>query len=79
MLIGIDRDRHALDAAAARLAPFGDRVRLFRARYDELPEHLLSRFGGLVDRITLTVPEDPANDAGAAAAIAAIRKRAAMV
>ena len=47
-------------------------------RYDELPEHLLSRFGGLVDRITLTVPEDPANDAGAAAAIAAIRKRAAM-
>lgn len=44
-------------------------------RYDELPEHLLSRFGGLVNRITLTVPEDPANDAGAAAAIAAIRKR----
>ena len=39
-LIGIDRDRHALDAAAARLAPFGDRVRLFRARYDELPEVL---------------------------------------
>ena len=39
-LIGIDRDRHALDAAAARLAPFGDRVSLFQARYDELPEVL---------------------------------------
>lgn len=39
-LIGIDRDRHALDAAAARLAPFGDRVALFQARYDELPEVL---------------------------------------
>lgn len=39
-LIGIDRDRHALDAAAARLEPFGDRVALFQARYDELPEVL---------------------------------------
>lgn len=44
-------------------------------RYDQLPERLVSRFGGLVDRITLTVPEDPANDEGAAAAIAAIRQR----
>ncbi len=39
-LIGIDRDRHALDAAASRLGPFGDRVALFQARYDELPEVL---------------------------------------
>ena len=39
-LIGIDRDRHALDAAAARLEPFGDRVALFQARYDELPDVL---------------------------------------
>ena len=46
-------------------------------RYDELPERIVSRFGGLVDRITLTVPNDPANDAGIAAAITAIRKRAA--
>lgn len=43
-------------------------------RYDQLPERLVSRFGGLVDRITLTVPNDPANDAGTAAAIEAIRK-----
>lgn len=39
-LIGIDRDRHALDAAARRLEPFGDRVALFQARYDELTEVL---------------------------------------
>ena len=39
-LIGIDRDRHALDAAAARLRPFGARVALFQARYDELAEVL---------------------------------------
>ena len=39
-LIGIDRDGHALDRAAGRLAPFGDRVALFQARYDELPEVL---------------------------------------
>ena len=48
---------------------------LVSGRYDELPERLVSRFSGLVDRITLTVPEDPANDEGVAAAIAAIRKR----
>ncbi|MFT4218535.1 MAG: 16S rRNA (cytosine(1402)-N(4))-methyltransferase RsmH [Micropruina sp.] len=39
-LIGIDRDRHALDLAGERLAGFGDRVALFQARYDELPEVL---------------------------------------
>ena len=50
---------------------------LVSGRYDELPERLVSRFAGLVDRITLTVPNDPANDAGIAAAITAIRKRAA--
>jgi len=46
---------------------------LVSGRYDQLPERLVSRFGGLVDRITLTVPNDPANDAAAAAAIRAIR------
>lgn len=46
---------------------------LVSGRYDELPERLVSRFGGLVDRITLTVPENPAHDAAAAAAIKAIR------
>lgn len=46
---------------------------LVSGRYDELPERLGSRFGGLVDRITLTVPTDPANDAAAAEAIRQIR------
>ncbi|MHB1373187.1 MAG: TIGR03617 family F420-dependent LLM class oxidoreductase [Thauera sp.] len=46
---------------------------LVSGRYDQLPERLGSRFGGLVDRITLTVPSDPANDAATAEAIKAIR------
>ena len=39
-LIGIDRDPAALDVAGERLARFGDRVRLYRAVYHELPEVL---------------------------------------
>lgn len=59
-------------------AAFNDEVLdtfLVCGRYDELPERLVSRFAGLVDRITLTVPSDPANDAAAAEAIRAIRSR----
>ena len=37
-LIGLDRDPDALRIAGDRLAPFGDRVRLVRARYDEIAE-----------------------------------------
>jgi 16S rRNA (cytosine1402-N4)-methyltransferase len=39
-LIGIDRDPQALKLAGERLAPFGDRVRLYHATYHELPEVL---------------------------------------
>jgi 16S rRNA (cytosine1402-N4)-methyltransferase len=39
-LIGLDRDPQALDRSAQRLARFGDRVRLTKAVYDELPEVL---------------------------------------
>ena len=39
-LVGIDRDREALALAGARLAPFGDRVRLVHAVYDQLAEVL---------------------------------------
>ncbi len=35
-LVGLDRDDDALVAAGAALAPFGDRVALRRARFDEL-------------------------------------------
>ncbi|MFI7589421.1 16S rRNA (cytosine(1402)-N(4))-methyltransferase RsmH [Spongisporangium articulatum] len=40
VLVGIDRDPQALELAGARLASFGDRVRLVHAVYDELPRVL---------------------------------------
>ncbi|HET9873850.1 MAG TPA: 16S rRNA (cytosine(1402)-N(4))-methyltransferase RsmH [Propionibacteriaceae bacterium] len=43
-LIGLDRDADALALAGERLRPFGNRVRLVHAVYDELPE-VLSRLG----------------------------------
>ena len=39
-LVGLDRDPAALELSGARLAPFGERVRLVHAVYDELPEVL---------------------------------------
>ncbi len=41
VLVGIDRDPHAIDIARERLAEFGDRVQLYQATYDELPEVLV--------------------------------------
>jgi len=43
-LIGLDRDPAALELSAARLAPFGERVTLVHAVYDELPA-VLERLG----------------------------------
>jgi 16S rRNA (cytosine1402-N4)-methyltransferase len=43
-LIGLDRDPRALAVATDRLAPFGDRVTLVEAVYDELPQ-VLARLG----------------------------------
>jgi 16S rRNA (cytosine1402-N4)-methyltransferase len=40
VLVGLDRDPEALAIAGERLAPFGDRVHLVKAVYDELPEAL---------------------------------------
>ena len=48
---------------------------LITGHYDELPDALNDRFGGLVDRIVLTAPADPAHDAAAAVAITKIRDR----
>jgi 16S rRNA (cytosine1402-N4)-methyltransferase len=39
-LLGLDRDEAALVASGARLAPYGARVRLRRARFDELASEL---------------------------------------
>jgi 16S rRNA (cytosine1402-N4)-methyltransferase len=39
-LVGIDRDAQALRLAQARLEPFGERVRLFHAVFDELDDVL---------------------------------------
>ncbi len=39
-LIGIDRDADALAESRIRLAPYGDRVRLVQAVYDEIPDVL---------------------------------------
>ncbi|MFG2086119.1 MULTISPECIES: 16S rRNA (cytosine(1402)-N(4))-methyltransferase RsmH [unclassified Spirillospora] len=43
-LIGLDRDTTALERSARRLAPFGDRVTLEHAVYDEIPV-VLRRLG----------------------------------
>ena len=39
-LIGIDRDDAAIEAATKKLAPYGDRVRIVRGNYSEMPEIL---------------------------------------
>ena len=43
-LVGLDRDPSALELSAARLAPFGERVTLVHAVYDEVAE-VLDRLG----------------------------------
>jgi 16S rRNA (cytosine1402-N4)-methyltransferase len=49
VLIGVDRDEEALRLAGERLTPFGARVRLVHAVYDQIPE-ALARHG--FDRAT---------------------------
>jgi 16S rRNA (cytosine1402-N4)-methyltransferase len=44
VLVGLDRDRAALDQAAVRLAPFAGRTTLVHAVYDQLP-HVLAELG----------------------------------
>lgn len=65
-LLGLDRDPQALEMAARRLAPFGDRVRLEHAVFDRLDEVLaglgIDRVAGIladlgVSSLQLDVPE----------------------
>ena len=39
-LVGLDRDPRALEVSSERLRPFGDRVRLVHAVYDQMPQVL---------------------------------------
>jgi 16S rRNA (cytosine1402-N4)-methyltransferase len=50
-VVGIDRDPRAIEAASARLAPFGDRVHLHRCRYDQLEEALDAEGIAAVDAV----------------------------
>ena len=52
-LLGIDRDPEALQMAAKRLEPFGDRVRLVQARFDEMADQARTHFPGLAPRAIL--------------------------
>jgi 16S rRNA (cytosine1402-N4)-methyltransferase len=45
LLIGIDADLAAIEAAGELLAPYADRVTLVHARYDQIPD-IVAAFGG---------------------------------
>ncbi len=59
-LIGIDRDPQALAAATRRLAPFGNRALLRRARFDQLASVLTGPADGGAGAGSGTPPVDPA-------------------
>lgn len=48
---------------------------LVSGRYEQLPDLLFARFGGLVDRIIVTVTDDPTNDAAIGNTPSRIRER----
>jgi 16S rRNA (cytosine1402-N4)-methyltransferase len=54
-LVGLDRDAGALARASARLAPFGDRVRLLHGRFGAIEEHLGALGVGAVDGLVADV------------------------
>lgn len=55
ILLGFDRDREALTAAAERLAVFGDRVRLFHENYADLSAVLAREGIASIDGLLLDV------------------------
>lgn len=52
-LIGIDRDEDAIAAAGKRLAPYGEKVRIVRGNYSEMPEILRQQGFDTCDGILL--------------------------
>ncbi|MHC1696578.1 MAG: 16S rRNA (cytosine(1402)-N(4))-methyltransferase RsmH [Geobacteraceae bacterium] len=55
ILLGFDRDREALAAAAERLAAYGERIRLFHENYAFLPEVLAREGIASIDGMLLDV------------------------
>ncbi len=55
VLLGFDRDREALDAAASELAPFGKRVRLFHENFSALPDVLTREGIDSIDGMVLDI------------------------
>lgn len=53
LLVGLDRDPEALEAAAEALAAYGDRLKLFHANFSRLPEILRLAGVGEVDGMLL--------------------------
>ncbi len=45
-LVGIDRDERALEEARARLAPYGERVRVVHARFSDVDEDVVGGLAG---------------------------------
>ncbi len=60
-VLGIDRDADALDAARARLEPFGDRLRVSHRRFDEiddaLAEHGIAEISGALFDLGVSSPQ----------------------
>jgi len=56
-LVGIDRDPHALAAAGARLAPFGDRVTILRGRYADLEQLTTGAFDAILLDLGVSSPQ----------------------
>jgi 16S rRNA (cytosine1402-N4)-methyltransferase len=57
LLVGIDADVAAIEAAGQLLAPFADRVRLVHARYDEIPAILPAHAMGLLFDLGVSSPQ----------------------
>jgi 16S rRNA (cytosine1402-N4)-methyltransferase len=67
-VLGIDQDPHALEAARARLAPYGARVRTSRHRFDDLAaaldEHDVAEISGALFDLGVSSPQLDRGDRG---------------
>jgi len=67
-VLGIDQDPHALEAATEHLAPYGDRVRTSRRRFDQLDEaldeHGVDEISGALFDLGVSSPQLDRGDRG---------------